>query len=136
GPAAVAANLGSDVPRAFREISRLPGAGQLATVAAAWHVAHRSGTALGSSIAQVADLLREEAETGRLVAVELAAARVTARMICALPVLVLLFAASVGADPWHFLTATPVGIGCLVVGALLDLLGLLWLQRITDAVTR
>ena len=97
---------------------------------AAWYLAGAWG------LAQVADLLREEAETGRLVAVELAAARVTARMICALPVLVLLFAASVGADPWHFLTATPVGIGCLVVGALLDLLGLLWLQRITDAVTR
>ena len=84
----------------------------------------------------MADLLREEAATRRLVGVELAAARVTARMTCALPVLVLFFAAGVGADPWHFLTATPVGLGCLIVGAALDLAGLVWMQRIADAVLR
>jgi len=136
GAVAVAARLDADVPDAFRELAALPGAGQLRVVGAAWQVAHRSGSALGPTIAKVADLLREEAAVRRLVGVELAAARVTARMTCALPVLVLFLAVGVGADPWHFLTSTPVGLGCLLTGGALDLAGLVWMQRIADAVSR
>jgi len=136
GTVAVAARLDADVPVAFRQLAALPGADQLRIVGAAWQVAHRSGSALGPTIGRVADLLREEAAVRRLVGVELAAARVTARMTCALPLLVLLLAVGVGADPWHFLTSTPVGLGCLVVGGALDLVGLMWMQRIADAVLR
>lgn len=134
GPVATAARLDADVPQALRDLARLPGAGQLTVVAAAWQVAHRSGAGLADSLHDVATVLREDAALARLVAAELAAARVTARMMCALPVAVLLLAAGVGARPWHFLTATPVGLACLAGGAVLDLLGLIWMQRIADGV--
>jgi tight adherence protein B len=133
-PVAVAGTLDADIPDALREVARLPGAAQLAMVAACWQVAHRSGAGLAESLHDVAVVLREDAGTRRLVEGELAAARVTARMMCALPVLVLLLAVGVGADPWHFLLATPFGLGCAIGGILFDLAGLVWMQQIADGV--
>ena len=133
-PVAVAAELDSDVPAALRRLATAPGAGQLRTVAAAWQVAHRSGTGLAATLGRVAGVLREEQRTRRLVATELAAARATARMMAALPVLVLLLGAGIGGDPVGFLIGTPIGLGCLALGLGLTHLGLLWLERVADGV--
>ncbi|MGN6252377.1 MAG: type II secretion system F family protein [Marmoricola sp.] len=133
-PVAVAADLDADVPAALRRLATLPGAGQLRTVAASWQVAHRSGAGLAATLARVAAVLREEQRTGRLVATELAAARATARMMAALPVLVLLLGAGIGGDPVGFLTGTPFGLGCLAAGLALTHLGLAWLERVADGV--
>lgn len=133
-PVAVAADLDSDVPAALRRLAAAPGAGQLRTVAAAWQVAHRSGTGLATTLGRVAGVLREEQRTRRLVATELAAARATARMMAALPVLVLLLGSGIGGDPLGFLLGTPVGLGCLALGLGLTQLGLLWLERVADGV--
>jgi tight adherence protein B len=133
-PVAVAAELDSDVPAALRRLADAPGAGQLRTVAAAWQVAHRSGTGLAGTLGRVAGVLREEQRTRRLVATELAAARATARMMAALPVLVLLLGAGIGGDPVGFLIGTPLGLGCLALGLGLTQLGLLWLERVADGV--
>lgn len=133
-PVARAAELDSDVPTALRELATRPGARELATVAAAWQVAHRSGSSLARTLARTAATLRDERRTTRLVATEIAAARATARMMAALPVLVLLLGSGVGGDPLGFLLGTPVGLGCLAAGLTLGQLGLLWLERIADAV--
>lgn len=133
-PVAVAAELDADVPAALRRLAGAPGASQLRTVAAAWQVAHRSGTGLAATLARVAGLLAEQQRTSRLVATELAAARATARMMAALPALVLLLGAGIGGDPLGFLTGTPVGLGCLAAGLGLTQAGLVWLDRIADGV--
>lgn len=133
-PIAVAAELDADVPGALRRLAGAPGASQLRTVAAAWQVAHRSGTGLAATLSRVAGMLAEEQRTTRLVATELAAARATARMMAALPALVLLLGAGIGGDPLGFLTGTPVGLGCLAGGLALTQAGLVWLDRIADGV--
>lgn len=133
-PVAIAAELDADVPEALRRLATAPGADQLRTVAAAWQVAHRSGTGLAAALNRVATMLAEEQRTHRLVATELAAARATARMMAALPALVLLLGAGIGGDPVAFLTGTPVGWGCLAAGLALTQAGLLWLERIADGV--
>lgn len=133
-PVAAAAGLGADVPDAMRRVAVLPGAGQLAVVAAAWQVAHRSGTGLAATVARAARALRDERSTRRAVLGHLASARATARLLAVLPLVFLLLGSGLGADPVAFLLGTPVGLGCLAVGAALAHLGVLWLDRIAARV--
>lgn len=129
-PAATAADLGADVPDALRRLSRLPGASGLAGVAAAWQVAQSSGGTMALALGQVAESARRTRATRLLVASELASAQATARLVAALPVLVLALGAGLGGDPWGFLLRTPPGLVCLGLGVGLALLGLLWIERI------
>lgn len=133
-PVATAGRLGADVPTALRQLAEQPGGGALRVLAAAWQVAHRSGSGLAAAVAQASDAMREERATMRLVAAELSSAHATARMMTVLPFAILLLGSGVGGDPVGFLTATPAGLGCLAAGLGLCCLGLVWLQRIADRV--
>jgi len=135
-PVAAAGRLDADVAAELRRLANLPGAGELAGLGAAWQVSHRSGAGLASTLSAITSVVRADAATARLVETELAAARATAALLVALPAAVLLLGQGIGARPWHFLTGSVVGIGCLAVGATLDLAGVWWLQRIASGVLR
>ncbi|ROR89340.1 type II secretion system F family protein [Nocardioides aurantiacus] len=135
-PVAVAARVDADVPGALRAVGLLAGAGELRGVAAAWQVAHETGSGLAPAIAQAASAARGRRRTSRLVAAELAGARATARTLAALPALVALMAIGIGTDPVGFLTGTTGGLVCLTLGLGLSWLGLAWLERIGDRVLR
>jgi tight adherence protein B len=135
GPVAQAAALGGDVPAALREAAKRPGAAELRLVAAAWAVSHRTGAGLADALDRVAGTVRADRATRRVVAGELASARATARMMAALPLLVLVLGAGGGASPWGFLLGTPAGVLCLGAGLGLGALGLWWIERIADGVT-
>ena len=134
-PAAAAARLGADVPDALRVLASRPGARQLRVVAAAWQVAHRSGAGLAGALAMAADRLREDRDTARVVATELASAQATARLLAALPLGVLLLGNGLGGDPVGFLLDSTPGLVCLCAGLALEYAGLAWLARIGDQVT-
>lgn len=133
-PVAIAARMDADVPAALRALATRRGAEQATVLAAAWQVAHRTGSGLAQAIAQSADGIREERRTRRLVASELASADATARLMAALPLFMVLLGISVGGDPIGFLTGTSIGLGCLAAGLVLSFLGMLWLHRIADGV--
>lgn len=135
-PVAGAARLGSDVPLVLRGLAAQPGADRLRVVAAAWQVAHRSGSGLAEAMSRAASAIRHDRAVRRLVGSELAAARATARMMAGLPLVVLLVGRGVGGDPIGFLLDTPAGLGCLSLGLALSYLGILWLDRISDRVLR
>jgi len=126
--------LGGSVPASLRAAADQPGAGDLALVAAAWQVAHRSGTGLAEALAGVSVALRERQSLRRLVGSELSSARATARLMVALPVLTLLMGSGVGGDPVGFLIGTPGGWACLAGGLALGLAGLGWIEAIAGAV--
>lgn len=136
GTVAKAAQLGSDVPASLHRLSAAPGCDDLRLVAAAWHVANRSGSGLALALEQVGRTIRDRRRTSRMVTAELAAAHATARMMAALPVVFALAGSGLGADPLGFLTGTSAGVVCLTAGLALSYAGLAWLQRIADAATR
>lgn len=129
-PAASVAHLGGHVPTALAEAGGRPGAEGLRRLSAAWELCSGTGSGLVFGLEQVLGTARSDLAVHRQVSAELASARATARLVAALPLLVLLASQSLGGDPWRFLLATPVGLGCLAGGLALIALGLAWIEGI------
>ncbi len=132
-PVAVAGRLDGDVAGTLRALADRPGASGLAAVATAWDVASRSGAALAVVVERVAQSLRHEADAAAEVTAALGPPRATARMLLVLPLFGVALGVSMGADPLAFLLSTTAGLGCLALGLTLALLGVLWVERLTEA---
>ena len=118
------------MPGALGLASREPGAEGLAAVAACWRVSVDGGAGLASGLDRVEGALRAERDRQEALRAQLAGARSTAVVLALLPLVGLLIGTGLGADPLRVLLHTPVGWGCLVAGAVLESLGLLWCRRI------
>lgn len=130
---AAAARLGADVPAAYRRLARTPGSEALGTLAAAWELCSATGSGLALAVEQLVETLRVQQSVRQALDGELASARATARLVALLPVVVLVAAQGVGADPWRFLFDTLPGLGCLAGGIALGAAGLWWIDRIAVA---
>lgn len=114
--------------RRSREVSAVPGL--LRGLAACWTVCAATGSGLAAAVERLEEGQRAEQAQRRAVQAELAGPRATAGLLAALPVVGLLLAGALGANPLQVLLHTGVGQVCLVFGVGMDLLGLLWTGRI------
>jgi tight adherence protein B len=133
-PAAAAAGRGGDVVSALRAAGSAPGAGALADLAGAWHVAERAGAPLADVLDRVAAAVRDDADVDREVQAEAAPARATGRLMAVLPVFGLALGAGMGVNPVHVLTGTVLGATCLAAGLALACAGITWVDRIVASV--
>jgi tight adherence protein B len=134
-PVVATARLDGDVPGALHQLSRAPGAGSLGHLAAAWQLCTTTGGGLTSAAALVLESARADEAALRQVEGEAASARATARLVAALPVIVLSAGEGLGAHPWAFLLGRPPGLICLASGLALLFAGLAWIDRIAVAAT-
>ncbi len=134
--AAAAARLGGDVAGALL-ITDAAWSGPttavpevLRALAACWTVCAASGSGLAAAVDRLEEGLRADQDARHAVEAELAGPRATAGLLAVLPLVGLLLATGLGADPAHVLLRTPLGLGCLAGGLILDGLGLWWTGRL------
>ncbi|MER5432897.1 type II secretion system F family protein [Streptomyces sp. NPDC002588] len=125
-----AARFGGDVPKALTAAARQPGAGGLLGLAACWRVAVDQGAGLAAGLDRLEGALRAERDQRADLRAQLAGPRATAVMLAGLPVLGLLLGAALGADPLRVLLHTGAGLGCLLLGGVLEAAGTWWALRI------
>ncbi|MFK4100771.1 type II secretion system F family protein [Streptomyces sp. NPDC019531] len=125
-----AARFGGDVPGALAVAARRPGAEGLSGLAACWRVAVDQGAGLAAGLDRLEGALRAERDQRADLRAQLAGARSTAWMLAALPALGLGLGAALGADPLRVLLHTGSGLGCLLVGGVLEGVGMWWAMRI------
>jgi tight adherence protein B len=125
-----AARFGGDVPGALAVAARHPGAEGLLGLAACWRVAVDQGAGLAAGLDRLEEALRAERDQRADLRAQLAGAKSTAVMLAGLPALGLALGTALGADPLHVLLHTGAGLGCLLVGGLLEGLGMWWAMRI------
>lgn len=125
-----AARFGGDVPDALTDAARQPGAEGLVGLAACWRVAVDRGAGLAAGLDRLEGALRAERDQRADLRAQLAGSRSTAVMLAGLPVLGLLLGTALGADPLRVLLHSGPGLGCLLVGGVLEGVGLWWALRI------
>ncbi|MGW6905653.1 type II secretion system F family protein [Streptomyces sp. NPDC054940] len=130
GAVLAAARFGGDVPGALASAARQPGAEGLLGLAACWRVAVDQGAGLAAGLERLEGALRAQRDQRADLRAQLAGARSTVLMLAGLPALGLLLGAAMGADPLHVLLHTGAGLACLVVGGVLEGLGMWWALRI------
>ncbi|MEV7022381.1 type II secretion system F family protein [Kitasatospora sp. NPDC093558] len=131
-----AGRYGGDVPAALHLLAELPGGSGAASIAACWRVASDGGSGLAAALDRVAEALRGEQALAEEIAGELAGPRTTIAVLAALPAAGLLLGTAMGARPLDVLLHTSAGLGCLVVGAGLEGLGVAWTARIVRVAAR
>lgn len=131
-----AARFGGDVPAELRRAGREPGADGLAGLAACWLVSVDSGAGLAAGLDRLEAALRAERDQREALRAQLAGASSTVVVLALLPVVGLGLGWALGADPLRVLLHTPAGLGCLLVGGLLEAAGLFWAVRIVRAGAR
>ncbi|MDT9689427.1 type II secretion system F family protein [Streptomyces sp. P9(2023)] len=125
-----AARFGGDVAAALRRAARQDGADALAGLAACWQVAVDGGAGLAAGLDRLEAALREHRDQRERLRAQLAGAWATVAVLAVLPAVGLLLGSALGARPLYVLLHTPLGLGCLVVGAALETAGLWWAARI------
>lgn len=131
-PAVAIVDLGGDPVEVWRRQAAAPGHHGLAEMGRAWRLASTTGADMADALDRVAEALFEDDAVGLVIASEAAGPRASGKIMAVLPVAGIGLGYAIGGDPLHFLTGTPYGWGCLVVGTALACAGVLWMERVAD----
>ncbi|WP_425413613.1 type II secretion system F family protein [Micromonospora inyonensis] len=97
---------------------------------AAIRLADRTGAPLAELVERIEADMRAMDRGLAAAAAQAAGARATAWLLAALPLGGIALGYGIGVDPVRVLLHTPVGAGCAVVATLLQVVGLLWAERL------
>ena len=119
-----------DLPTLLVEHAQQPGRRALRSLAACWYAADRHGIALAEAVTGIEEGLRAESARLRATELELAGIRATILLLATLPLFGFAMGVTLGANPLNTLLHNTFGQLSLVLGVGLDLIGLLWTDRL------
>lgn len=132
--AAVAASPYGDVSGALAALASTRGRDGLARVATCWQLCERNGVGLAVAIGRLAEALRDDEQVRRETAAQVAGPRATGVLLALLPIFGVAMGSALGAAPLRLLFQSSLGLMLLASAALLEVVGLLWMARITRRV--
>jgi len=100
-------------------------------VAHVWAASDRAGLSMALALQRIHAYALIDQEVAREVQANVAAPRFAVLTLVLLPVLAWMTAGATGAQPIEFLTSTPVGWVCMLVGLMLFAGALLWMRALT-----
>lgn len=131
--ASLGLRCGASTEEVLESLSRkleAPGMGLLTT---ALVISHRTGSPLRDLLSRSAALVERQGELERELAVKTAQVRLSARIVCSLPFLMVTLLAIISPDFQRGLIS-PVGLGCVALAAALDALAVLAIRRLMRSV--
>lgn len=131
--AVLAADLRAGQPPPETLDGDAPPPDRLPALAAVRAVSERTGAPMAMVLDRVEQDLRARARQEREIGSQLAGARSTAALLAVLPLVGIGLGTAMGARPLEVLFTSPRGQVALLVGAVLDALGVLWTTRIVAA---
>lgn len=114
----------------LREELSAPGVDLMVT---ALSISQRTGSPLRALLRRAAVLVEQQEEFERLLAVRTAQVRLSVRIVCSLPVIMVALLLIMSPDFQHGVTSAP-GAACIVLAALMDGVALLLIRRIMGGV--
>ena len=130
------ARTGEHLAPAWRDFADASGSPQVLLLARAWALSEVSGAPLAAAAQTAARLLREDRDRRRSTAGAVAGARTTMTILTILPLGGPPLAMIMGLDLGRLYLSSPAVWACLVLGAVLVLLGRFWVDRRVVAATR
>jgi tight adherence protein B len=124
--------VGGDLTEALQRVGARPGYEGLRGLAGTWRIAERTGASMTLFLDDLATHLSDERELRRSVDTELAAARMTGRLLGFLPLVGLALGYAIGGDPVAFLVSSVAGLWCLACGVGLAVAGVVWSEKLAD----
>lgn len=134
--AAAAVDAGARPGEELARVASVPGCAGLAAVAAAWTVTESAGGAVADVVDRLGDVLETERQAKDALDAALAGPRATMLLLAALPALGLALGESLGAHPVDLLVHRPIGWALLLVGGVLDGIGVLWTRLLVGRAMR
>ncbi len=129
GRLALRMRCGEGVEEAIADlVEELPAPG-VGLLASALSVSHRTGSPLSTLFSRAAKLVESQGEFERLLAVKTAQVRLSVRIVCLLPAVMVVLLSAISPD-FQSGVASPVGAACLCVAALIDALAVFIIQKI------
>lgn len=126
---------GESVGQAFVELARATGSPEARLIAHAWSLSEDTGAPLAQTATCAAELVRSRRAQDRALRVAVAGAASTIRVLTLLPIAGPLLAVVLGVDPVAAYLRSPPVWACLVLAAVLVLLGRRWVGRQVAVVT-
>jgi tight adherence protein B len=114
----------------------MPGCSGLLGVAAAWQVTEAAGGPVADVLDRLGEVLDADAQSRAALAAALAAPRATVALLAALPVLGVALGESLGAHPLDLLMHQPIGWALVCAAAVLDCIGIGWMQLLVRRALR
>lgn len=132
---AARARLGADVAAGLHSVAaRSPSPASWERIAVSWQLAQTHGLTMATLMRAAQNDIVERQRFAARVTAAMAGARATAAILTGLPLLGIGLGQLIGANPVRFLCSDGPGAVMLVVGVMLACSGLLWSDRITNAV--
>lgn len=131
-PALATAELGGDVAGRWLDQSREPGRAGLADLARAWQLSTATGSGMAEALEDVSAAMVADESLSLVIGSEAAGPRASGKVMAALPLVGVGLGYLIGGDPIDFLINSAAGWGCLIAGAVLAAVGVLWMEQVAD----